>query len=208
MAHKNPVVVSDDGKKHETLGSGGNEGISVVAHDSSLSGSGTDGSPLAVRVSGRSGNSLSVESDGLFAQAGGGGMDEVTTKGTSLTGSGTPDAPLAVVLDPNPANLLRDESGLLVMPQVTKAPVVEFIMDTATRQEVLDRFFLEHDKKQTEAKVIHWVDVTDPYANQSRMDFMVTTDYRSLGGSQYGQLGQCKSERPQPHPGILYADIL
>ena len=194
MAHKNPVVVSDDGKKHETLGSGdtlapgsipisaesgngltvksdglfaepgggGNEGISVVAHDSSLSGSGTDGSPLAVRVSGRSGNSLSVESDGLFAQAGGGGMDEVTTKGTSLTGSGTPDAPLAVVLDPNPANLLRDESGLLVMPQVTKAPVVEFIMDTATRQEVLDRFFLEHDKKQTEAKVIHWVDVTDP----------------------------------------------
>lgn len=149
MAHKNPVVVSDDGKKHETLdsgdtlapgsipisaesgngltvksdglfaepGGGGSEGISVVAHDSSLSGSGTDGSPLAVRVSGRSGNSLSVESDGLFAQAGGGGMDEVTTKGTSLTGSGTPDAPLAVVLDPNPANLLRDESGLLVMPQ-------------------------------------------------------------------------------------------
>lgn len=149
MAHKNPVVVSDDGKKHETLdsgdtlapgsipisaesgngltvksdglfaepGGGGSEGISVVAHDSSLSGSGTDGSPLAVRVSGRSGNSLSVESDGLFAQAGGGGMDEVTTKGTSLTGSGTPDAPLAVVLDPNPANLLRDESGLLVMPR-------------------------------------------------------------------------------------------
>lgn len=166
MAHKNPVVVSDDGKKHETLdsgdtlapgsipisaesgngltvksdglfaepGGGGSEGISVVAHDSSLSGSGTDGSPLAVRVSGRSGNSLSVESDGLFAQAGGGGMDEVTTKGTSLTGSGTPDAPLAVVLDPNPANLLRDESGLLVMPQVTKAPVVELIMDTATQQ--------------------------------------------------------------------------
>ncbi len=90
MAHKNPVVVSDDGKKHETLdsgdtlapgsipispesgngltiksdglfaepGGGGSEGISVVAHDSSLSGSGTDGSPLAVRVSGRSGNSL------------------------------------------------------------------------------------------------------------------------------------------------------
>lgn len=48
------------------------------------------------------------------------------------------------------------------VPQVTKAPVVELIMDTATRQEVLDRFFLEHDKKQTETKVIHWVDVTDP----------------------------------------------
>ena len=54
------------------------------------------------------------------------------------------------------------------VPQVTTAPVVELIMDTATRQEVLDRFFLEHDKKQTETKVIHWADVTDPLQPDAR----------------------------------------
>lgn len=110
MAHKNPVVVSTDGKKHETLGSsdtlapgsipisaesgnglsvksdglfaepgGGGGGLSEVAHNNSLSGAGTTGSPLAVRISGRAGNAiklldLATSEGGLFAEAGGGAL--------------------------------------------------------------------------------------------------------------------------------------
>lgn len=112
MAHKNPVVVSTDGKKHETLGDGntlapgsipisaesgnglsvkadglfaepgggGGGGLTEVAHNNSLSGAGTTGSPLAVRVSGRSGNAiqfldLATSEGGLFAAlASGGGI--------------------------------------------------------------------------------------------------------------------------------------
>lgn len=103
MAHKNPVVVSTDGKKHETLGSsdtlapgsipisaesgngltvksdglfaepgGGGGGLTEVAHNNSLSGAGTTGSPLSVRVSGRAGNAIqfldmATSEGGLFA---------------------------------------------------------------------------------------------------------------------------------------------
>lgn len=67
MAHKNPVVVSTDGKKHETLGDG-----NTLA-------------PGSIPISSESGNALSVKSDGLFATAGGGGGDVVSIKSVEIT---------------------------------------------------------------------------------------------------------------------------
>lgn len=78
MAHKNPVVLSTDGKKHEQLGSS-----DTLA-------------PGSIPISAESGNGLSVKADGLFAEpgsGGGGGLTEVAHD-KSLTGKGTTAAPL------------------------------------------------------------------------------------------------------------------
>lgn len=78
MAHKNPVVLSTDGKKHETLGDG-----DTLA-------------PGSIPISAESGNSLSVKSDGLFAETGGGGGGGLTevAHDKSLAGKGTTADPL------------------------------------------------------------------------------------------------------------------
>lgn len=84
-----------------------------------VTGDGTNREGLyAVKVSTKAGNGLSIdeENGGLFAAAGGGGMDAVTVEGTTLTGSGTVASPLSIVIDPNPSNLVSGDSGLLVLP--------------------------------------------------------------------------------------------
>ena len=87
------------------------------------------------------------------------------------------------------------------VPQVTKAPVVELIMDTATRQEVSDRFFLEHDKKQTETKVIHWGDVTDPLQPDARSSEAYVFIEPTEGGKYMTTNGEAFITTEQP--GLL-----
>lgn len=90
MAHKNPVVVSADGKKHETLGDG-----NTLA-------------PGSIPISAESGNGLSVKSDGLFSTAGGGGGGLASVShNNSLSGSGTTASPLAVKISNRDGNALK-----------------------------------------------------------------------------------------------------
>lgn len=99
-----------------------------------VAGDGTNRHGLfSVKLSKKSGNALSIDTEngGLFAETGG-GMDSVTIKGTALTGSGTTADPLSVKLDPNPQNLLKDKSGLLVLPQ--EASVQEPLSGTGTEE--------------------------------------------------------------------------
>lgn len=90
MAHKNPVVLSTDGKKHETLGSG-----DTLA-------------PGSIPISAESGNGLSVKSDGLFAEpgGGGGGLTEIAHN-NSLSGAGTTASPLAVRVSGRAGNAIQ-----------------------------------------------------------------------------------------------------
>lgn len=90
MAHKNPVVVSADGKKHETLGDG-----NTLA-------------PGSIPISAESGNGLSVKSDGLFSTAGGGGGGLASVShNNSLSGSGTTASPLSVKVSGRDGNALK-----------------------------------------------------------------------------------------------------
>lgn len=107
MAHKNPVVVSADGKKHETLGDG-----NTLA-------------PGSIPISAESGNGLSVKSDGLFSTAGGGGGGLASVShNNSLSGSGTTASPLEVKISNRDGNALAlipnsestSERGLFVPP--------------------------------------------------------------------------------------------
>jgi hypothetical protein len=89
MAHKNPVVVSADGKKHETLGDG-----DTIA-------------PGSVPVSAESGNGLSVKPDGLFSTAGGGGGLSEVAHNNSLSGAGTTGSPLSVRISGRADNAIQ-----------------------------------------------------------------------------------------------------
>lgn len=81
-----------------------------------VEGDGTNaGGMFKVKLSSKSGNALSIDTEngGLFAEAGGGSL---SIQGTALMGDGTVENPLKVNLSPQPDNQVKDESGLYVAP--------------------------------------------------------------------------------------------
>jgi hypothetical protein len=151
MAHQNPVVVSVDGKKHETLGSG-----DTLA-------------PGSIPISAESGNGLSVKSDGLFAEpgGGGGGLSEVAHN-NSLSGAGTTGSPLAVHISDRAGNAIKlldlatSEGGLFAALASGGLPAVpQTVVDSQTPSTTVQAAMLSLlQNPATAAASTQWNNVT------------------------------------------------